>query len=118
MVFEKQVKGCLTPERNIFFVRNDSEEIVGIVSVKKNFDEQKICTLYVKENYRNKKIGERLVEMAIEFLDNKSPLVTFSEDTHNFYQGIIKRYNWQLTQILDSKYQPGKKEYCYNSYLK
>lgn len=116
--FEKQVKGCFTPERNILFMQNDEEEIIGIVSVKKNFDEQKICTLYVKENYRNKKTGERLVEMAIEFLDNKTPLVTFSEDTHDFYKRIIKKYNWQLTQILDSKYQLGKKEYCYNGYLK
>lgn len=116
--FEKQVKGCHTSERNIFFVRNDNGEIVGMVSVKRNLTEQKICTLYVKEKYRNKKIGEALVEIAFEFLGTTKPLVTFSEDTYDFYKTIIKKYNWQLTEILDSKYQLGKKEYCYNGHLK
>ena len=53
--FKKQLDGVLNGERNILFVRNplNSKEIIAVASLKKSKNEKKICTLYVKDKYRN-----------------------------------------------------------------
>lgn len=115
--YERQVKGCLIENRNIIFIKNDNDEIVGFSSLKKEKDEKKICTLYVKDSYREIGIGEILLEESFKYIETDKPLVTFSEDNYSLYEKIIKKYDWNLTQKLKDKYKIGKEEYCFNGYL-
>lgn len=115
--YEKQIKGCLSERRNIIFVKNDNDEIVGFSSLKKEIEEKKICTLYVKDGYRYMKISEILLKESFEYLETEKPLVTFSEDKLPLYEKIINKYNWQLFSKVNNKYKTGKVEYCFNGYL-
>lgn len=115
--YEKQVKGCYNESRNIIFIKNDKNEIVGFASLKKEIDEKKLCTLYVKSDYRKMGNCKYLLEEAFKYLGTSKPLVTFSKDNYHLFQRIIEKYNWKLTEKLKNKYQLDKTEYCFNGYL-
>ena len=55
---EKQLKEVLEGRREILFLE-ENNEIIALACLKK--EENKICTLYVKEEYRNKGIGTELI---------------------------------------------------------
>ncbi len=115
--FDKQVKGCFTPKRNIIFIRNETDEIIGFSCLKKDDEECKICTLYVNPNYRMSGVGSLLLEESIKFLETTKPLITFTEDKLPMFAKIIEKYNWELTEIVDGIYNKGIKEFCFNGQL-
>lgn len=115
--FEKQVKGCYTPNRNIIFIRTNTDEIVGFSCLKKDEEEKKICTLYVDSKYRNHGIGNLLFEESMKYLETTKPLATFTEDKLPIFEEIIKKYDWHLTEIVDGIYNKGVRELCYNGKL-
>lgn len=115
--YEKHVVGCYNKTREIIFMKNDKSEVIGFASLKKELAEKKICTIYVKEGYRKKGVSKYLLEKSFEILETNKPLVTFSENNLELYRGIIKKYNWELVEIVFNKYQLGNREYCYNGYL-
>lgn len=115
--FNKQVKGSLTPNRTILFVRNDAGKIVAVCCLKKDEEEKKICSLYVNSEYRNHGIGSLLFEESMKYLEITKPLATFTEDKLPMLSRIIDKYDWQLTEVVDGIYNEGVKELCYNGRL-
>ena len=115
--FEKQVKGCYTPNRNILFVRTNIDEIVGFSCLKKDEEEKKICTLYVESKYRDDGIGSVLLEESMKYLGTTKPLATFPEDKLLTFEKIVEKYDWQLVEVVDDIYNKGVKELCYNGRL-
>lgn len=115
--FEKQVKGCYTPNRNILFIKNDDGEIIALSCLKKDEEEKKICTLFVNPNYRKHGIGSLLFEESMKFLETTKPLVTFTEDKLPMFEKIVSKYNWELTEIVDGIYNDGVRELCFNGQL-
>lgn len=115
--FEKQIKGCYTPSRNIIFVRDENKNIIGFSCLKKDKEESKICTLFVDLKYRRQGIGNILLEESMKFLDTTKPLATFTEDKMDMFYKIVEKYNWELTEIIDGIYNEGVREYCFNGQL-
>ena len=115
--FDKQVKGCYTPSRDIIFVKSEIGEIAGISCLKKDDEEKKICTLFVNPNYRMRGIASLLLEESMKFLETTKPLVTFTEDKLDMFAKIIEKYDWQLTEIVDGVYNEGVREFCFNGQL-
>lgn len=115
--FDKQVKGCYTPSRNIIFIKNENDSIVGISCLKKDDEERKICTLFVDPTYRKHGIGNILLEESIKFLETTKPLATLAEDKLSMFEKIIKKYDWKLTEIADDVYNKGAREFCFNGQL-
>jgi len=97
--YDKQIKGCLNGKRNILFIKNENEKIIGMSSLKKDNYEKKICTLFVKEEYRNKGYGNLLLEKSLSYLETINPLVTIAEENIFMFEKIIKKYDWKLTDI-------------------
>lgn len=106
-------------ERNILFVRNPSnkEEIVAMACLKKDANEQKICTLYVLEEYRNLGIVSSLIEASMEWLETTKPFITIADYKLDMFLPIIKKYNWELTTEVANFYNPKTKELCFNGIL-
>lgn len=115
--FEKQLNGCHTELRNIFFVKNEEGKVVGFTCLKKYENEKKICTILVDEEYRRKGIGTLLFEEAMKYLETPKPLITFPEDRAKMFESFIKKYEWELTDVLTDAYNQGIKEFCYNGKL-
>lgn len=115
--YEKQINGCLTPNRNIIFIKNEKDEIIALSCLKKDDEEKKICTLFVSDEYRKQGLGSILFEESIKFLETTKPLVTFTEDKLPMFEKMIIKYDWELTEIVDGIYQDGTREFCFNGQL-
>ena len=116
-LFGKQVKGCAEGTRNILFVRNEDGKIVAISCLKKDDEEEKICTLFVEPKCRNQGFGSLLFEESMKYLETTKPLATFSEDKLPMLTKIIEKYDWQLTEVVENTYGNGTRELCYNGKL-
>lgn len=115
--YNKQIKGCLTPYRNIFFIKNEEDKIIALSCLKKDDEEKKICTLFVLDEYRKQGLGSLLLEESIKFLETTKPLVTFAEDKLFMFEKIVTKYNWELTEIVDGIYNDEIREFCFNGQL-
>lgn len=115
--YDKQVKGCLTPNRNIIFVKNEEGKIIALSCLKKDEEEKKICTLFVSDEYRKQGLGSLLFEESMKFLETTKPLATFTEDKLPMFEKTVTKYNWELTEIVDGIYNDGIREFCFNGQL-
>lgn len=114
---EKQLSAIESDERNILFVKNNENKIIALACLKKTDEEQKICTLYVSEEYRNMNIGSQLVEESIKWLENSKPLITISDYKFEMFESLIEKYDWQLTEAITGIYNEESKELCFNGTL-
>lgn len=111
--FKQVLETIYTDKRNILFVRDKYNRIIGVSSLKKYQNEKKICTLYVLPEYRNIGIGNTLLEESFKWLDTTKPLITFKEYKLNMFKYFINKYNWKLTSVkndLNNKIN----ELCFN----
>lgn len=115
--WDKQVAGIYDGNRDIIIALFNNK-LVGISSIKRDKNEDKICTLYVENNFRKNKIGIDLVEKSIELLDNTRPLLTMPLNKINQYKKIINKYNWILTDSIDDYYKKNTTELIFNGELK
>lgn len=113
---EKFCKELDGKAREIIFCLNDGIP-VGIVFLKNSKDEKKICTIYVEKAYRNIGIGTQLLLKSFTFLNTTKPLITMPEYKVKDFENIIKTYNWEKTEMIESCYSD-KNEIIFNGILK
>ena len=109
--FEKVIPDILNNKRDVLFeIRNNS--IVGLSLVK--YEEKKLCTLKVFEEYQNKGYGLQLFEKSFDLLETDKPFLTVSEEKYIEFKKIFKYYNFDLTDVKSGLYRDGKLEYFFN----
>lgn len=68
-IFNKQLPATInSDQRNILFARNPENEndIIAMACLKKDEEEQKICTLYVSDKCRGLGLGTAIIEESIK----------------------------------------------------
>ncbi|MGL4511316.1 GNAT family N-acetyltransferase [Cetobacterium sp.] len=106
-----------TNEREVFLAFYGSD-LAGIMILKKDSLEKKICTIRIREQFRGKKIGTEFFNRAISWLGEKYPLITVSETNKESFDGIMKKFGFEIVDIKEDLYMKGKKEYIYNGRVK
>jgi len=107
----KVVPDILNHKRDfIFESRND--KIVGLSLIK--YEEKKLCTLKVFEEYQNKGYGLKLFEKSFEVLDTNKPFLTVSEEKYIEFKKVFKYYGFKITNVRQSLYRDNKLEYFFN----
>lgn len=101
--WSKTIPAVLNGTREIL-VCTVERKIAGVTFLKKEGGEQKVCTFLVLDEYRGKHIGSMLMERAFEFLGTTKPLITIADYKIGMFEGIIKKYGWKQTQILNEGY--------------
>ena len=104
-------------KREIFFCINKEKlliNICGIMILKKYKEEKKICTLYVLENFRNKKIGSQMIKKSFEYLGTNKPFITIPEEEYLNFKVLLNKYNFIETKKIKNYYRKNKIEYFYN----
>lgn len=114
--FEKLIKNIGNKKREIIFITDKNNDVIAMSALKNENNEKKICTLYIKENFRSLGFGSKLIEQSFKFLETTKPLITFSEEKLPMFNGFIKKYNWELYEKNDS-YGNTYSELCYNGFL-
>ena len=118
--FTKQLPATInTDERNILFVRNpeNDNEIISMACLKRDEEEQKICTLYVSDKCRVLGIGKAIVEESMRWLGTTKPLITLADYKLEMFKPIIDKYDWELTEIVSGLYNDRYQELCFNGSL-
>ncbi len=117
--FLKQLPAITKKERNIFFIRSleNSKEIIGMTCLKKDKEEQKICTLYIADKYRHLGFGTILIEKAFVWLGTTKPLITITDYKLEMFIPLIEKYDWELTEIIKDLYGKHTTELCFNDTL-
>lgn len=116
--FTQHIKNILYGEdRDIFFVRDSLDKIIGLVSLKKDCIESKICTLYVLESYRGFGIGQILMDEAIKFLGTDKPLITILDYKINLFLPFIEKYDWRISNVVKHLDNDQINEFVFNKKL-
>ena len=105
--------GLMQKER-AYIIAQDDRKLVGCALLKKTPGEKKICSLYVKSDYRKKGIGEQMLKMALSEL-GKNPEISISQINIHFFQPLLERYGFQLSYKKRGEYSPNKTEYHFNT---
>lgn len=104
-------------KREIFICINKEKlliNICGIMILKKYKEEKKICTLYVLENFRNKKIGSQMIKKSFEYLGTNKPFITIPEEEYLNFKPLLNKFNFIETKRIKGYYRKDKIEYFYN----
>lgn len=118
--FTKQLPATINgDERNILFVRNpeNNNEIISMACLKRDQEEQKICTLYVSDKCRGLGIGKAIVEESMRWLGATKPLITLADYKLEMFKPIINKYGWELTEVISGLYNDRFQELCFNGTL-
>lgn len=117
--YTKQLPAIVGNERNILFARSPKNEndIIAMACLKKDKDEQKICTLYVSDKCRGLGLGTTIIESSMEWLETTKPLITLADYKLKMFEPVIKKYNWELAEIVSGLYNERSKELCFNGTL-
>ena len=112
--YSKYVPGIFDGSREIIscYVSN---KIAAVAILKKDSEEHKISTFFVKPEYQKQGIATMLMERCFDWLGTTKPLITIADYKLPQFAGIIKKYDWQETQVLDNGYyNDHSKEYVFN----
>ena len=92
--------------------------LAGVTFLKKDDTESKLCTLFVSEEYRGKHIASILLEQAFKYLGTTKPLITIADYKLLMFQHIIRKCDWELTQIMPiGYYNNASQELVFNGTL-
>lgn len=114
MVLKKKIKGCLSQNKNIIFIKNEEKKI-RLSCLKKM--KKKICILFVSDKYRKQGSERLLIEESIKYLETTRPLITFTKDKLSMFEKIIIKYNWKLKEIVNGIYNDGIRKFYFNGQL-
>ena len=118
--FTKQLPATINgDERNILFARNpeNENEIIAMACLKKDEEEQKICTLYVSDKCRGLGLGTAIIEESMNWLGTTKPFITLADYKLEMFRPIIDKYGWELTEIVTGIYNDRSQELCFNGTL-
>lgn len=98
--YTKSIPRVLNGSGEIIFYL-DGLVVAGLVILKKDIDEAKICTLMLSEEYRKKGYSKGLLENAFEFLGTDKPVITIPSRRIEEFESIITAYDWKESEKTD-----------------
>lgn len=102
--------------REIIICEKDLQ-LAGISILKRELDEQKICTLRVAKRFQKQGIGKNLVEYSCEWLQNNQPLITVHKSRNNEFKSLFDYYGFTLEEKQKNYYNLFNTELVYNGTL-
>ncbi len=92
-------------------------QMAGIAILKKDIDEQKICTLRVAKAFQRRGIGKELMELSMEWLQSDKPLITVHKSRNNEFRSLFSYYGFVLEEQQKHYYHLFNTELVYNGTL-
>lgn len=112
--FNKVIPSVVSNHSTIIVLKKNNI-IVGLTILKTTHNEKKIRTLYILKDFQGQYgLFIKLFEKSMEVLNTFNPSYSVPEELIDIYTKIAKKYNHNLTQVIENKYRNGKKEYFFN----
>lgn len=88
--------------------------IRGLVILKTDSDEKKICTFKVDEKYQRQGIGTRLLHESYKMLGTNKPMISVSERHIDAFKPFLEKEGFELKRTVLSLYRQGRREFFFN----
>ena len=112
--FSKYVPGIFDGEREIITCYIDNK-IAAVAILKKDTEERKISTLFVKPEYQKRGIATELLEKCFAWLETTRPVITIADYKLDRFTKVIEKYGWTETEVLaDGYYNDHSREHVFN----
>jgi len=99
------------------FAAKENDTVIGIVTGHSYYNEAHIADLIVYEQYRNKRIGSKLMEAVESYCKNKG-FANINLSTYNFQApGFYLNHGFELEFIRENKENPKLNKYFFVKYL-
>ena len=108
--------GSLIVGREIIMCEYD-RTIVGVIVLKKQDGEKKICTLRVANQFQKVGIGKKLIKMGFEWLESETPLMTVNSYKVYQFKSLIDYFGFELSQEKVRYYNLFSTELVFNGEL-
>lgn len=105
--------GQLQPERQIY-VCTYAKDVCGVIILKKDDLERKVCTLRVSPKYQRNGIGRQLLTKGIEWLEDDKPLITVRGSRKHQFNNLFSYFGFKEEQCCQRYYSFFSNEYAYN----
>lgn len=92
-------------------------QLAGIAILKNDGNEKKICTLRVAKTFQRNGIGQNLMELSFEWLNEDKPLITIHDSKRREFKKLFERYDFQLEEERKGYYRLFSTELVYNGVL-
>lgn len=106
----------LNKDREIIFTEKVGR-ICGIIILKRQNTEKKICTLRVDSAFRNQGIATELIKCGLEWLGCDKPVITVSRRLKPQYKGLFDYFGFKVEDSKWAYYSLFTSEYAYNGLL-
>lgn len=112
--FSKYVPGIFDGKREIITCYI-GERLAAVAILKKDDEEKKISTLYVKPDFQKRGIATELLEQCFKWLGTTKPLITIADYKLCQFEKVISKYGWEETEVLaDGYYNDHSLEHVFN----
>ena len=90
------IDGLKKGERGYIVAKEDKGQVVGCALLKNTPNEKKICTLFVRSDWRGRGVGTELMKSCIKVLGPK-PLLTVSQQNIGKFRPLLQRFGFELS---------------------
>lgn len=111
--FSFRFRRSFTSGYRIVIAAMSGSTIAGVALLKKTDSEHKICTLFVREEFRRQGAGSQLLLKAIENLQGKKIGISVAEERHQVLKGLLEKQGFSLKSEEKGYYRPDAVEYFY-----
>lgn len=113
---KRALPGIALGERTVVLEQR-SGRVVAFLILKHTSNEQKLCTLRVREELQKRGIGIRLFEIAFEILKTDKPLLSVADVNLGAFEKIFRYFNFANRGMYRDLYRPNSTEYSFNGDL-
>ena len=117
--FNKVIVWILQFKDNAYIIIDkETKNEIWFIILKNHWWENKIRTIHIKEEYRNRWYWLLLMKIAIDKIWNNFPHYTVPEELWPIYSKIVKMFWHKVSEVIEWLYRKWKKEYIINWKLK
>ena len=109
--------GAVLKEGREILLCEGDYQLAGIAILKNDGNEKKICTLRVAKTFQRNGIGQNLMELSFEWLNEDKPLITIHDSKRQEFKKLFERYDFQLEEERKGYYRLFSTELVYNGVL-
>jgi hypothetical protein len=112
----KVIPGLRDGSRKLF-LESAAGRVAGLAIAKRTSTERKLCTLWVAREARNHGLAARLADEAFDWLGTTKPLFTVPDIRIEEFTGLLTRWEFVETQIVEDIYRRTSREFVFNGLL-
>lgn len=108
--FNFKFRRQLATSQRKMIIAHDGSKLAGVSLLKCSKNESKISTLFVAPEFRNRDIGQNLIERSLSSLNSLDAFITVAEERQQELSPLLVKNGFRLSKSSKSLYRQNKVE--------